>query len=158
MSNAKRVKRMASEILLRGISSIKIKPSAMEDAKNVLTRDDVRGLIKDGRIYAVQEKHNLSTYGKALKKKRQQGRGRGIGRRRGTSKARHGIDHKKKVRAQRRLLHALKDEKAINNKQFKSLSALVNGGTFNSKVSLLGRIKNEGIEISNEKYEKLRHI
>jgi hypothetical protein len=38
------------------------------------------------------------------------------------------------------------------------LYALINGGTFTSKVSLLGRIKSSGIEISDEKYEKLRHI
>jgi large subunit ribosomal protein L19e len=158
MSNVKLVKRMASEIMGRGLNSVRVKPSAMEDVKNVLTRDDVRGLIKDGKIYAIAEKHNLSSYGRELREKRKQGRGRGIGRRRGTSKARHGIDHKKKMRSQRRLLMALKNEKAINNEQFKKLYALVGGGTFNSKVSLLTKIKSTGVSISDEKYEKLRHI
>jgi large subunit ribosomal protein L19e len=159
MSNVKLVRRMAGRIMGRGQSSVRIKPSAMEDVKNVLTRDDVRTLIKDGKLYAVQEKHNLSRYGKMLREKRQEGRGRGIGRRRGTAKARQGnMDHKKRVRAQRRLLAMLKDEKTINNEQFKQLYALVSGGTFNSKVSLLTKIKSSGVEISEEKYEKLRHI
>ncbi len=159
MSNVKLVRRMASKIMGRGQNSVRIKPSAMEDVKNVLTRDDVRGLIKDGKMYAIEEKHNLSLYGKRLREKRKQGRGRGQGRRRGTAKARHGdMDHKKRVRAQRRLLKLLKSDKTINNEQFKHLYALVSGGTFISKVSLLTRIKSTGIELSNEKYEKLRHI
>jgi large subunit ribosomal protein L19e len=158
MSNAKLVRRMAGRIMGRGQSSVRIKPSAMDDVKNVLTRDDVRTLIKEGKLYAVKEKHNLSMYGKRLREKRKEGRGRGIGRRRGTAKARQGMDHKKRVRAQRRLLRMLKDEKRISNEQFKRLYALVSGGTFNSKVSLLGRIKSSGIEIDDEKFEKLRHI
>ncbi len=159
MSKVTLVRRMAGNIMSRGQSKIRIKPSAMDDVKNVLTRDDVRGLIKDGKVYAIEEKHNLSLYGKKLREKRKQGRGRGPGRRRGTAKARHGdMDHKKRVRAQRRLLKVLKEDKTIDNEQFKHLYALVSGGTFMSKVSLLTRIKSSGIELSNEKYEKLRHI
>ena len=159
MSKVKLVRRMAGQIMGRGQSNIRIKPMAMEDVGNVLTRDDVRALIKDGKIYAEKKKHNLSLYGKELRAKRKEGRGRGAGRRRGTAKARMGnMDHKKRVRAQRRLLKMLKDEKTINNEQFKKLYALVSGGTFISKVSLLTKIKSTGIEISDEKYEKLRHI
>ncbi len=158
MSNMKLVKRLAGRIAGRGMGSIRIKPSAMDDAKNALTSEDVRALVKGGKVYALPEKHNLSLSGKALRARRKKGRSRGIGKRRGTAKARGGIDHKKRMRSQRRVLSALKEEKLITNEQFKTLYALVRGGTFLSKGALISRAKSAGVQISDEKSEKLRHI
>jgi len=154
----KTTKRIAGALLKRGISSIRIKPSAVEDATKALTKDDVRNLISKGSIYAVKEKHNMSIYSKILNKKRSKGRKRGRGRRKGTLNARAGRTYPKRIRAQRRVLDILKDDKSVNNETFKELYRLVKGGNFASKASLLNHIKAMGIEVSDEKFEKLRHV
>ncbi len=154
----KLTKRTAAKILERGVNSIRIKEGAIEEAEKAITREDVRNLIKNGSVYAMQEKHNISMHGKLLGEKRAGGRKRGPGRKRGTRGARTGILYKKKIRAQRRVLEALKSEKAIDNVKFKKFYALVKGGTFQTKISLLHHVRSQGVQISDEKAEKLRHI
>ncbi|MDE1833512.1 MAG: 50S ribosomal protein L19e [Candidatus Micrarchaeota archaeon] len=154
----KLTRRIAAELLKRGESSVRIKDNAIQDAKKAITREDVRVLVKSGAVYATEAKHNLSLYSKELNDKRSQGRKRGPGRRKGSRKARGGVDYKKKIRAQRRLLAALKTEKAIDNETFKSLYRLVKGGNFQSKISLLGHIRSRGVSITDEQLNKLRHI
>jgi len=151
-------KRIAADLLGRGLSSVRIKDAAMADAEKAITREDVRVLIKKGDVYAVKEKRNISTYGKLLKAKRAKGRSRGTGRKKGTIKARKSIEYKKKIRAQRRVLIALKQDKTINNELFKEFYKLVRGGSFPSKASLLGHIRDEGININDERFKQLKHI
>ncbi len=154
----KLTKRIAAALLERGVSSIMVKEAATAEAEKAITREVVRVLIKKGDVYALVEKHNMSTYGKLLKIKRSKGRSRGSGRKRGTTKARRSIEHKKKIRAQRRVLLALKDDKTINNERYKEFYRLVKGGTFPSKASLLGHIRGQGVSINDERYEKLKHM
>lgn len=154
----KLTKRIAADILNRGESSIRIKMEGIEDAKKAITRQDVRDLVAKGQVFAQPEKSNLSLYSKILKEKRSKGRRRGQGRRKGTEKARQSVEYKKKIRAQRRVLDALKSDKTINNDMFKEFYRLVRGGTFASKATLLSHIKSRGIQINDERFQKLRHM
>ena len=154
----KLTKRTAASTLKRGKSSIRIKHDALEDAGKAITREDVRALIKNGRVYALKEKENISVYSKILKDKRAKGRRRGKGRKKGTRKARGTMTYQKKVRAQRRILAELKKEKAINNEMFKKFYALVKGGTFQTKMILINHIKSRGVNLTDEQMNKLKHI
>jgi len=107
----------------------------------VLTKDDVRKLIQNGSIYAVKAKHNLSLNSKILKKKREEGRRRGFGRRKGTRKARGGISWEKKVRSQRAVLKELKKMGKIDSSNFKKFYLLIKGNAFPDKASLLLHLK-----------------
>ncbi len=156
--SVKLTRRVASDIMKRGETSIRIKPSAMDDAKKAITREDVKDLIKKGSIYAIVEKHNASKYGKELKKKRAEGRKRGPGRKKGTKKARGTASHMKRMRSQRRILAALKTDNTIDNEQYKTFYALVKGGTFQTKATLLNYIRSKGVGINDERLEKLKHI
>jgi Ribosomal protein L19E len=60
----KLVRRVAADLLGRGESSIRLKGASIEDINKAITRDDVRELIKSGKVYALNEKHNLSVYGR----------------------------------------------------------------------------------------------
>ncbi|MDE1871298.1 MAG: 50S ribosomal protein L19e [Candidatus Micrarchaeota archaeon] len=151
-------KRIASELLGRGTSNVRIKPDSIKEAEKAITREDVRALVKSGGIYVIKKKHNISAYSKVLNEKRRKGRRRGMGRRKGTKSARGILEYKKKVRGQRRMLKALKGEKLIENERFKKYYALVKGGNFASKASLLSHIRNEGLEISEDKAKELRHV
>lgn len=154
----KLTKRIAKQLLNRGESAIRIKESATPEAKKAITREDVRTLIKNGSIYTIKAKHNLSAYSKVLKAKRNKGRRRGPGRRKGTEKARGKVEYKKKIRGQRRVLKALKAEKIIDNTKFKTYYALVKGGNFANKATLLNHIRNDGVQIDEEKFKQLRHL
>ncbi len=154
----KLTKRIAGELLGRGISSVRIKNDSIQDARKAITREDVRTLIKSGGIYALKAKHNISAYSKVLKEKRNKGRRRGPGRRKGTSKARGAFDYKKKVRGQRRLLKSLKEQALIDSLKFRKYYALVKGGSFPTKISLLNHIRSDGLNIDEETANKLRHI
>ncbi|MDE1868678.1 MAG: 50S ribosomal protein L19e [Candidatus Micrarchaeota archaeon] len=152
-------RRIAAELLNRGESAIRIKPAAIADAQKAITRDDVRTLIGSGSVYALQEKSNLSLYSKELREKRNQGRKRGRGRRKGTAKARGAtLRYEKKVRGQRRVLAALKKDKTIDNEQYKRFYALVKGGNFMTKASLLGHIRAHGVTLTEERYKQLKHM
>ncbi|MGC8587023.1 MAG: 50S ribosomal protein L19e [Candidatus Micrarchaeia archaeon] len=149
------VKRIASDIIGRGESAIRIKPSAMDDAKKAITRDDIRKLIQNGSIFAVQPKHNISMNSKILKKKRAEGRRRGPGRRKGSRKARGGISWEKRVRAQRMLLKELKNEGKIDTRNFGKFYALIKGNMFPNKASLILHIRDSGIQITDEEIAKV---
>jgi len=151
-------KRIASDIMGRGESSIRIKPSAIEDAKKAITRDDIRKLIQNGSIFAVKAKHNLSMNSKILRKKRAAGRRRGVGRRKGTRKARGGITWEKRVRAQRMLLKELKKEGKIDTKSFSRFYSLIKGNMFPDKASLILHIRDSGIQISDDDLAKVNEV
>ncbi len=155
----KLTKRIASELTERGVSAVRIKNDSIAEARKAITREDVRVLIKNGGIYTIKAKHNISAYSKVLREKRIKGRRRGMGRRKGTIAARGGLLlYKKKIRGQRRLLKALKSENMIDNIRFKRYYALVKGGNFASKGSLLSHIRNDGVSIEEEKAKQLRHM
>ena len=154
--SVKLTRRIAAEIMGKGVSKVRIKIDAIKDAESAITREDVRALVSKGSIYAAKPKHNASTYSKLLAAKRTKGRGRGQGRRKGTRKARQGLQYQKKIRGQRRVLHALKGE--LESETFKKYYRLVRGGNFATKASLLNHMVAGGVKIDQERFEKLRHL
>jgi large subunit ribosomal protein L19e len=154
----KLTKRIAGELMHRGVSKIRIMPDRIADAQKAITREDVRALIAAGSVYAIKKKHNLSVYSKILREKRNKGRRRGPGRRKGSAKTRMAIGYEKRVRGQRRVLHQLKEEGTITNDAFKRYYRLVKGGNFATKGSLISHIVAEGVKIEDEKIEKLKHM
>jgi large subunit ribosomal protein L19e len=154
----KLARRIGAELLDRGISKVRIKPDRVDDAKKAITREDVRALISSGGIYAIKEKHNMSLYSKTLREKRNKGRARGPGRRKGSAKARQSVGYGKRIRGQRRVLAALKKEKMIDNVAFKRYYRLVKGGNFQTKASLLNHLVTEGVKIEQQRMDQLRHM
>jgi len=148
-------RRAAAEILNRGESAIRFNKNAIDEIKKALTKDDVRKLIQNGSIYAVKAKHNLSLNSKILKKKREEGRRRGFGRRKGTRKARGGISWEKKVRSQRAVLKELKEMGKIDSSNFKKFYLLIKGNAFPDKASLLLHLKENGVELSDDERRKI---
>ncbi len=153
----KLTKRAAAQIMKRGVNSIRIQEGSLEDAKKAITKEDVRALIKSGKVYAIKEKTTLSLHGRELKRKRRAGRARGPGRRKGSHKARSGSPYVKKVRAQRRILASLKGANEIDNVMFKRYYALVKGGTFQTKLSLINHIRTS-VKMTDERAAELKKL
>lgn len=149
-------KRAAGEMLGRGESSVRIKPDAVNDAAKALTKDDIRKLIEKGSIYAVKEKHNRSRKRAMLKQARKEGRRRGIGRRRGTDKARSGTGvWEKKARSQRRLLKELKLMKKIDTKTFNDFYRRIKGNEYATKAAMLLHLREQGVGITDDEVKAI---
>ncbi len=148
-------RRIASEIMKRGEGSIRINPSSIEDAKKAMTREDVRSLVKNGGVYAIKKKHNVSINAKLLKIRRSKGRGRGPGKRKGTLKARRGERWIKKVRSQRMLLGRLKSMGKLDNVSFNKYYLLIKGNSFPDKASLILHIREDGIVLKDEELSSI---
>ncbi len=149
-------KRAAGQILGRGISAIRIRPSSFTDVDKAITRDDIRRLIGSGDIYALPAKRNISARSKVLHQKRSEGRMRGPGNRRGTRKARQGRTWEKKVRSQRFFLKQLKAMKKIDTGKFNQLYGLVKGNVYADKQSLIIHLRDEGVELSEEELKQMK--
>lgn len=149
------VRRIASEMLKRGESSIRINVNSKEEIEKAMTREDVRKLLKSGSVFALKEKRNISRNSKELKKRRQKGRSRGTGRRRGTGKARQGRLWKKKARSQRFLLVRLKSMGRIDRETFRRYYTLVKGNSFADKASLLLHMSEEGIKVNEAELKEI---
>ncbi|RLE67390.1 MAG: 50S ribosomal protein L19e [Thermoprotei archaeon] len=120
---SKLVRRLASEILKVGKNRIWIDMENIDRISSVLSREDVRKLIKEGVI----RKRSVHTPSRGRIKVRK----RGPGSRKGRS-----IDKKelwiRKVRAQRRYLRMLRDRRIISRKTYRRLYVLVKGNMFRS--------------------------
>jgi large subunit ribosomal protein L19e len=156
--SVKLTRRIAARIMKRGETKVLIKKDAVADAQKAITADDVRDMIKSGKIYVRKEKRNASLRSSIVSMKKAQGRRRGPGRRKGSAKSRSSVDYKKSVRGQRRVLKKLKADNTIDNQMYKKFYRLVKGGTFKSKGSLISQMQNNGISINEETAKQLRHI
>lgn len=120
---SKLVRRLVSEILKVGKNRIWIDMENIDRISSVLSREDVRKLIKEGVI----RKRPVHTPSRGRIKVRR----RGPGSRKGRS-----IDKKelwiRKVRAQRRYLRMLRDRRIISRKTYRRLYVLVKGNMFRS--------------------------
>ena len=149
-------KRAAARIMKRGESAIRLNPLKMEDIEKALTNEDIRRLVANGSIYAVKAKHNLSLGAKKLKVARSEGRRRGIGRRRGTTKARQGRSWEKKVRSQRTLLKLLRSSGKIDKRSFNEFYMRVKGNTYSTKATLLSHLKEQGVQVGEEEMKRIK--
>ncbi len=140
-------KRLAAEILGVGVSRIRIDPDRIEDVQDAITREEIRGLIKDGAIYVVPPHSNSRGRWRIRHEKRKRGRRRGYGRRKGAATAR--MDKKEmwmhRIRKIRRYLRYLRDHGQIDRRTYRRLYMLAKGGTFKSLASLKHYLKEKGI-------------
>lgn len=128
-----KIKRLAAQILKSGENKVWINPEEAEKAKEAMTKEDVRALIKEGIIK--KRKDNAQSRGRArkLSEKKSKGRKKGKGKRKGTKKAR--VEKKKawmgKVRAQRKTLKKYKKE--LDTSVYRKAYSRITGGFFRGK-------------------------
>jgi len=141
--NLKAQKRMAAEIMKCGETRIYFDPYLIEDIKMAITREDIRNLIKEG-IIKKKYKIGISKYRKIIRhERRKKGRGRGLGKRKGTKNARNPKKKVwiKRIRPLRRELKKLRDRKLIATASYRKLYKNTKGGMFNSVAQLNRYIK-----------------
>ena len=126
------IRRISSGILGVGESRIRFRPEDAQKVSEALTREDVRGLIKDGSIYAIQPRGVSRIRGREKQEQAKKGRRGGKGSKKGTHAARQ---HPKthwiaKVRSQRRYLRNLIDAKKFTEGSSRKIYLMIKGNAF----------------------------
>ncbi len=136
-------RRMAAQVLKVGQGRVWFDPEYLDEISGAVTKDDIRKLIKEGKIKAKQ-KRGVSR-GRARKREiqKKKGRRRGHGSRKGKKYARYPRKRRwiSKIRALRRKLRELKKTGKIDRSTYRKLYALAKGGVFKSKSHLEAYVK-----------------
>ena len=139
----KTIRRIAASIFKAGESRVKFRDSTR--AKEALTRDDVRNLIKEGVVYSVQKKGVGRGKARFKQKRSHAGRRRGTGSAKG---AKYSVISRKqrwmgKVRAQRKLLNQLKP--SLGEGAYRKLYRMAKGNFFRNKKHLLSYVREKNL-------------
>ena len=140
-------KRLAAEILGVGINRVWVDPARAADVSAAITRDDVKRLIEQGAIRAKQKRGVSRGRFRELAAKRERGRRRGVGSRKGAKHAR--LPKKagwiQTVRPLRSRLRELKKEGIIGPREYRRLYRMTKGGAFRSKAHLETYLREKGL-------------
>ncbi|TFH29472.1 MAG: 50S ribosomal protein L19e [Promethearchaeota archaeon] len=131
-------KRLASEILKCGIHRVYVHPEYIDDVLMAITREDIKNLIKN-KIITKRTKIGISRYRtKEAKEKKQKGRSRGYGSRKGLKTARSPSKRNwiNRIRPLRRELKKLRSTERIEVTTYRTLYMKAKGGSFNSVATL----------------------
>tara|TARA_B100000315_G_C14581547_1_gene590746 strand:+ start:2056 stop:2478 length:423 start_codon:yes stop_codon:yes gene_type:complete len=136
---SKSKKRMAASVLKVGKNRAKLDPESLDILGDAITKASLKGLIREGKIWAVKPK-GISR-GRARKNLNKT---RGPGSRKGAKGA--VLDKKTrymtKVRALRKYLKSRKEKNLITNKQFNDLYKQIRGGQVRSVAHLKTIVSN----------------
>ncbi|MCD6369591.1 MAG: 50S ribosomal protein L19e [Thermoproteales archaeon] len=134
------VRRLAAEILGVGVHRVWIDPQQLERVATVISKEEVRKLIKEGVIRKRPVKGVSRHRIRIRKMKKKRGRRRGPGSRKGPR-----YDERElwisRIRAIRKFLKHLRDRKIIDKRTYRRLYLLAKGGTFRNVSHLKTYIK-----------------
>lgn len=142
-------RRMAAEILGIGINRVWIDPEALDEVEKAVTKEDIRKLIKERKIWKHPVKGVSRHRAKKREEKRKKGRGRGPGSKRGSKYARMGgsMIWVMKIRAIRKILRRLKNAQVIDKRTYNKLRRIAKSGFFRSKMHVIGYIKEHRLNL-----------
>lgn len=131
-------KRLAAEIMKCGVNRVFVHPDAIDDVQMAITREDIRNLIKSK---AIQKRYPAGvSRGRANEnlRKKQKGRARGLGSRKGPKSARSNPKREwiNRIRPQRRELKKLRATGKIEVSTYRTLYMKAKGGAFNSVATM----------------------
>jgi len=138
MTDVSNQKRLAAAILKCGVNRVWIDPEQMEKVSGAITREDLRGLVKEGVIQRKDAAGVSRGRARERDQKRREGRRTGQGSRKGTTHARLSKKRRwiRKIRSQRRLLRGLREEGKLDASAYRRLYRKAKGGEFRSTAHL----------------------
>ena len=131
-------RRLAASLLEVGVNRVWINPEKIEDVEGTITRDEIRKLIREGTIKALPERSTSRGRARVLAQKKRTGRRIGMGTKKGKAFAE--VSEKTRwmhrIRALRRKLTELRDQRVITVGIYRSLYMKAKGGEFRSLAEL----------------------
>ncbi|HLD12020.1 MAG TPA: 50S ribosomal protein L19e [Candidatus Nanoarchaeia archaeon] len=140
-------RRLAASILKTSPQKVWFDPAHLGDIKDAITKNDVRGLIVKNIICKVQTVGYSHGRTRAVLKQKRKGRRQGHGSIKGS---RHARLSKKaawaaRIRAQRKLLKALREQGSIPTAVYARLYSMAKGGFFRSRHHINLYIEEHGL-------------
>lgn len=131
----KSAKRIIARKLNVGTSKVRVNPELLSKVKEAITSADLGNLVVERAIYKLKKNSQSRGRARVLKEKKRKGRKRGPGSKRGTYNSRVRIRDLwiARVRAQRKYIKSLLQEKKIDRGQHRELYNKIKGGFFRSK-------------------------
>ncbi len=138
MADLANQKRLAALILKVGRTRVWMDPERLEDIATAITREDIRGLIEEGIVKRRAVVGISRGRARARDLKRAKGHLKGHGSRRGAKGARAPKKEQwmRKIRAQRKVLKAMRGEKTIDAHNYRILYRKAKGGEFRNIAHL----------------------
>jgi large subunit ribosomal protein L19e len=131
-------RRLAASLLEVGVNRVWINPEKIEDVEGAITRDEIRKLIREGIIKALPENGTSRGRARVLAQKKRTGRRIGMGTNKGKKFAE--VSEKtrwmNRIRAIRKKLTMLRDQRIITVGTYRSLYMKAKGGEFRSLAEL----------------------
>ena len=143
-------RRLASQVAKVGEKRVKFNTEFIEDIGSAITREEIRRLIKDGKII-IEQKKGIS--GGRLREKKEKRRKRGEKRKSGSRKGPAGARRGKKelwvskVRKIRNYLKWLRDNNLIDRKTYRILYRKAKGNSFRSLSDVKNYVKQLGVKV-----------
>lgn len=133
-------KRIAAKIMKVGISRVWIDPANLDRVSTAITREGIRGLIKEGIIKKLPEKSVSRGRHRRILGQKKKGLRRGPGSRKGAifCKKRLWIS---KIRAIRKFLRLLRRRRVISQRTYRYLYMKAKGGAFENVRQVKAYIK-----------------
>ncbi|OPY38916.1 MAG: 50S ribosomal protein L19e [Methanoregula sp. PtaU1.Bin051] len=143
MSDLASQKRIVASILKCGVNRVWFDPERLADIENAISREDLRGLVADGAIKALQKKGVSRGRARAKIAQRSYGHRKGPGRRKGAAGARNSNKRAwiQKIRAIRKALIALRDAGTIDRHMYRVLYRKAAGGQFRSVAHMKAQLE-----------------
>ena len=131
-------RRISASILKCGVNKVRFDPERISDIQNAISREDLRALIGEDAIQAIQARGNSRGRAREKMAKRSYGHCKGPGRRRGAAGARNPRKRQwiQKIRAIRKTLVELRDNGEINPHLYRMLYRQAAGGQYRSVAHL----------------------
>jgi large subunit ribosomal protein L19e len=138
MADLANQKRLAAKILKVGVTRVWMDPERLEDIATAITREDIRGLVTEGVVKRKPATGISRGRARARDIKRAKGHGKGHGNRRGAKYARTPKKESwmRKIRAQRKVLKTMREEKTIDAHAYRILYLKAKGGEFRNVAHL----------------------
>jgi large subunit ribosomal protein L19e len=137
-------RRLAAEILKVGQNRVWMDPARTDEVETAITREEIKKLIHEKAIQPLPEKGISRSRARVLHQKKKKGLRRGPGTR---SKPR--VSRKevwiKKIRALRRKLRELKENRTITESTYRQFYRMAKSGVFESVAELERHIKSKGL-------------
>ncbi|MDP2900463.1 MAG: 50S ribosomal protein L19e [Candidatus Bathyarchaeota archaeon] len=131
-------RRLAASLLEVGVNRVWINPEKIEDVEGAITRGEIRKLIREGTIKALPENGTSRGRARILAQKKRTGRRIGMGTKKG--KKHSEVSGKtvwmNRIRALRRKLTELRDQRVITVGTYRNLYMKAKGGEFRSLAEL----------------------
>ena len=137
-------RRIAAEILKVGQNRLWVDPERIEDVEIAITRDEIRKLINEKAIRPRPVRGVSRSRARVLHMKKRKGLGRGPGKKSKTITSKKDI-WMKKIRALRRRLRELKEQRIITVNTYRQFYKMAGSGVFESIAELERRIKSSDL-------------